>query len=162
MPFALVTIGLLLIVVGAKGTHKEFGREVASEFTGPNNFTWWIVSLGAVGSLGYVKQLRAFSTAFMALIVIAMVIANRGFFDQLTAALAKGPDAIKRSEGVSTNSQAESNALGLKELRGAIGDGNKATAEIHRSVTESNNAQIDKWWSAAKIGVKAWLGMPIP
>ena len=93
MPFALVFIGLLLIVSGAKDTYKQFGAELVEDFTGDGNFTWWIVSIGAVGSLGYVTRLQTFSRMFMALIIIAMLIANRGVFNQATAALQAGPEA---------------------------------------------------------------------
>ncbi len=87
MPFALVVIGLILIVTGARDTYKEFGTLVAGEFTGEKNFTYWVVAIGAIGMLGYSETLRPFSRAFLALILIAMVIANRGLFDQFTRAI---------------------------------------------------------------------------
>jgi len=95
MGFVLVTAGLLMIVTGAKGTYAQFGQQVASDFTGPGNFTYWIVSLGAVGALGYIESMRVFSRLFMALILIAMLLSNRGFFQKLTDALKSGPVAPK-------------------------------------------------------------------
>ena len=91
MPFALVTIGLIMIVTGAKDTYDAFGSQVVGDFTGPGNFTYWIASLGAVGAVGYVPEFRGFSRAFMALIIIAMVIRNGGFFDKFKSALSSGP-----------------------------------------------------------------------
>lgn len=91
MPFALVLIGLVLIVTGSKDTYRELGAELVSDFTGDNNFTYWIASVGAVGSLGYVPQLRTFSRLFMTLIILAMLISNRGFFAKLSEALNSGP-----------------------------------------------------------------------
>jgi len=93
MPFALVIIGLIMIVTGARNTHVAFGRQVQSDFTGDNNFITWVVALGAVGSLGYVDKLRQFSHYFMALIILGMVLSNRGFFAQFAAALKSGPVA---------------------------------------------------------------------
>lgn len=87
MPFALVTIGLLMIVTGAKGTQDELGSQLLKDFTGEGNFLYWIVAIGAIGSLGYIKPIEPFSRAFMALVVIAMVIRNGGFFDKFTQAL---------------------------------------------------------------------------
>lgn len=91
MPFALVFIGILLIVTGAKNTYKEFGAELIEDFTGEGNFTWWIVSIGAIGALGYIKELQSFSRLFLVLIVTAMLISNRGVFAKLTGALQSGP-----------------------------------------------------------------------
>lgn len=91
MPFALVFIGLLLIVTGAKNTYREFGAELTEDFTGDGNFTWWIVSLGSIGALGYIKELQTFSRLFMTLIIVAMLLSNRGVFAQLTGALQSGP-----------------------------------------------------------------------
>lgn len=93
MPFALVVIGLLLVVTGARGTQKEFGDLLYKDFTGPGNFTYWLVSLGAIGALGYIDELRTFSRLFMALIIIAMIVKNQGLFDKFTQALQQGPQA---------------------------------------------------------------------
>lgn len=104
MPFALVVIGLIMIVTGAKNTHRDFGRLITGDFTGPGNFTYWLAALGAVGALGYAEQLRAFSRLFMALIIVAMILANGGFFTRLQAALATGPIAPPRPEPAPRNS----------------------------------------------------------
>jgi len=93
MPFALVIIGLIMIVTGARNTHVAFAKQVQSDFTGQNNFLTWVVALGAVGSLGYVDKLRQLSHYFMALIIIGMLLSNRGFFAQFSKALATGPVA---------------------------------------------------------------------
>lgn len=91
MPFALVFIGLVLIVTGAKDTYQQLGKELTGDFTGTNNFTYWLASMGAVGAVGYVDALRPVSRLFLALILIAMVLRNGGVFQNLQAALAAGP-----------------------------------------------------------------------
>lgn len=93
MAFVLVIAGILMVVTGAKGTYAQFGQQVASDFTGPGNFTYWVVAIGAVGSVGYIEALRGFSRMFMALILIAMVLSNKGFFAKFTDALKTGPVA---------------------------------------------------------------------
>jgi hypothetical protein len=100
MPFALVLIGLVMIVSAAKDTHRAFGAQLLKDFTGPGNFLYWIAAIGAVGALGYIEQLRVFSRYFMALILVAMLLANKGFFGQLQEALAKGPVAPERGPGI--------------------------------------------------------------
>lgn len=90
MPFALVFIGLLLIVVGFQNTYQEFGKTVSGDFTGPGNFIYWIIALGVIGALGYAKPLQGFSRVFMGLIILSMMLANKGFFAQFQNAVASG------------------------------------------------------------------------
>lgn len=87
MPFALTIIGLLLVVTGFQNTHAQLGKQITSDFTGKNNFIYWIAALGAVGALGYVKELEPFSRAFLVLILIGIFLSNKGFFSQFNAAL---------------------------------------------------------------------------
>lgn len=87
MPFALVFIGLIMIVAGARDTHAALGKELIEDFTGPGNFLYWFAAIGALGALGAIPQFRGFSRWFMALVIIAMVIRNGGFFDKLSEAL---------------------------------------------------------------------------
>lgn len=110
MAFVLVVSGLLMIVTGAKGTYAAFGSQLAGDFTGPGNFTYWIAAIGAVGAVGYVDALRTISRLFLALILIAMVLANKGFFDQLTAALKAGPTAPAAGTGTPATVSASSSA----------------------------------------------------
>jgi hypothetical protein len=118
VPFALITAGLIMIVVGAKGTHREFGAQLASDFVGPRNFTYWLAAIGAVGALGYIEALRTLSHAFMALIIIAIFLSNEGFFAKFQEALNRGPQAIKRGSTGSaiaapkTLEQAQQGAMG--------------------------------------------------
>lgn len=88
MPFALITIGLLLVIVGVQGTQQQFGQQLYKDFSGPGNFVYWIIALGVVGSLGYIPSLKSFSRWFMALIIVAMFLANDksgnvGFFQRI-------------------------------------------------------------------------------
>lgn len=87
MPFALALIGLLLVVTGFQNTHKQLGSQIASEFSGSNNFIYWVAALGAVGALGYIKPLEPFSRAFLVLIIVSIFLANKGFFTQFNNAL---------------------------------------------------------------------------
>lgn len=106
MGFVLLIVGLLMIVTGARGTYAQFGSQLASDFTGQGNFTWWIVSVGAVGSIGYIDALRTFSRLFLTLILAAFLLSNRGFFANLTAALQHGPTPPKAVGSGQTNVQA--------------------------------------------------------
>lgn len=93
MAFVFTIVGLIAILTGVRGTYAAFGNQVAGDFTGDHNFTYWVVAIIAVGLLGYVDALRTVSRLFLTLILIVMVIANQGFFAKLTAALKQGPVA---------------------------------------------------------------------
>lgn len=94
MPYLLVIIGTILLVTGAKNTYLQFGAQLRSDLTGPNNFLMYAAALGIVGAAGYVEPLRKFSHYFMALILISLVLANRGFFAKFSEAWNAGPEAI--------------------------------------------------------------------
>lgn len=93
MGFILTIGGLLLIVTGARGTYQQFGSLVAGEFTGKNNFLYFAGAIGAIGAIGYIDALRTFSRLFLAMIIIGIVVSNKGFFANLQAAIAAGPKA---------------------------------------------------------------------
>jgi len=82
MPFILVSIGILMVVVGYRGTEKDFLALLKGDFTGQGNFFYWIVSLFVVGAVGYIPRLKPISNAFLVLILLMLVISNKGFFAQ--------------------------------------------------------------------------------
>lgn len=106
MGFALVIAGLLMIVTGGRGTYAQFASQVSKDFTGPpgQNFTYWLVALGAVGAVGYIEPLRTVSRLFMVLIIIGIFLSNKGFFAQFQKALAQGPQAPQAPAETSSNS----------------------------------------------------------
>lgn len=93
MPFALVIIGLILIVSGAKDTYRQLGAELQSDFTGPGNFTYWLAAIFLIGAVGYVEKLRPVSNLFLVLLILVIVIKNGGLFDRLNDFLSQGPVA---------------------------------------------------------------------
>lgn len=90
MPFALVTIGLILIVTGVKDTYKQLGAQIVTDFTGSGNFIYWVVSIFIIGALGYIPAFEKFSRWLLALVIVVLVLNNRGFFAQFTSALQSG------------------------------------------------------------------------
>lgn len=93
MPFALVLIGILLVVVGFQDTYKQLGTQVQKDFTGPGNFVYWIISIGVIGALGYVKELQTFSRITLGLIILVLFLSNKGFFNQFNSAIQSGSTA---------------------------------------------------------------------
>lgn len=109
MPFALIFIGVLTIVVGARGTYAQFGQLLASEFTGTNNFVYWFLAIFGVGALGYVDSLRTISRLLLVMVLLVLILANKGFFNQFKTALQQGP---KTPNALPQQSSAPSNPAG--------------------------------------------------
>jgi hypothetical protein len=78
---------LLLVVSGVRGTHEELFALVKGDLTGQNSFIWWLVAVGIIGALGYIPAMRGVSHAFLALILVVLVLSNRGVFEQFTRAI---------------------------------------------------------------------------
>lgn len=106
MPLVLVILGLLLFFAGFKGTHKQLFEVFGNTFTGPPPFLAWVTAIGAVGSLGYIDDFRALSRTFIVLIIVAMVLSNRGFAARLQEAL----DAASKGGAPKSTGQPESRA----------------------------------------------------
>lgn len=95
MPLLLFLAGLTLVVTGVKGTVQHLGQLIGADFTGRNNFAGWIFAIGIAGGLGYIPQLRTVSTAFLVLIMLAILIrkqddgssTGRKFFNGLREAM---------------------------------------------------------------------------
>jgi len=98
MPFALTFLGLMLIITGFQDTYKQAGSLVRSDFSGPNNFLFWLVAILIVGSLGYIKGLETFSKTFMALLLIGIVVTqyknNNNIFNVVANLLSGSTGAV--------------------------------------------------------------------
>jgi hypothetical protein len=99
MPFALIFIGLLMVVSGARDTHADLGSELITDIGGKGGFGTRLLAIGAVGSLGYMGgDWRKFSIYFMVLVLVALLLsADKGFFAQLSAARVAGPATVTAS-----------------------------------------------------------------
>jgi hypothetical protein len=90
MSFPLLFTGVLLLAAGIRGTQNDLFALVKRDFTGPANFFYWLLVIGAIGAIGYIRPLRPLSRGFLVLlvVVIALTRANPnlpggGFFAQL-------------------------------------------------------------------------------
>lgn len=87
MPFAIILIGILLISSGARNRAAQLGGLLAGDFSGSDNFFYWVGAVGAVGAVGYYGPLRAVSRLFLFLLLLSMMLSNQGFFAQLISAI---------------------------------------------------------------------------
>lgn len=89
MPFFLVTLGVILVAVGANNTYAQFLAQLKADAL---PFSGYVIAIGGVGALGYIDKLRELSHYIMALIIISLILSNKGFFNTFTSAI-KNPVA---------------------------------------------------------------------
>jgi len=94
MPFALLLVGLVLLISGVKNTQDTLFATVKGDFQGQDNFIYWFVAIIIIGAIGYIPKLKPISTAFLALVIVVLFLKKGnasglggGFFAQATAAL---------------------------------------------------------------------------
>jgi hypothetical protein len=87
MPFALIITGLVLLIAGVKGTQNQLYTLVKGDLTGSNNYIFWMLSILVIGALGYVPKLQPLSRIFLVLIVVTLLIHEKGFFAQFQSAV---------------------------------------------------------------------------
>jgi hypothetical protein len=132
MPFALVLIGIILIVTGFQNTYQAFGKQVQGDFSGPGNFFYWLTSIAVIGGIGYIPKLETFSRLFMFLLLLTMIIGlykkNPAFFSQFSQQISSGstetvnPIGAPVASGSSASGAASGNSGGSSSGSSIIGD----------------------------------------
>ena len=136
-----------MIVTGARNTYADFGKQVATDFTGDGaqaGFVWWIVALGAVGAVGYIKELQTLSRTFLALIMVSFILKNGSVFQELDAAIKAGPTQAKPASDSLTSGGSTQSAVLSSETSAANSDVNAVTNAISAGAARagaSNAAQ---------------------
>lgn len=94
MPFALLIIGAMLLISSVKGTTDDLFALVVDDFTGPQNFIYWMVAILLIGAVGYIPKLKPISVSLLGLVVLVLFVArgdptkaSGGFFEKFTAGL---------------------------------------------------------------------------
>src|SRR5215469_15320233 len=90
MPFALLIVGVTLVVAAIQNTSSDLFTLVKGDFTGRNNYTYWMASILLIGALGYIKPMQPLSRVFLALLVVVLIVSHGGLFDKLNAQLFGG------------------------------------------------------------------------
>ena len=80
MPLLLLALGLIFLASAVRGTTKDLFALLQGDFVGPQNFLIWTGAIVGVGALGYIKQIRPIANALLGLILVSIVLANRGVF----------------------------------------------------------------------------------
>lgn len=90
MPIFILLVGIILVAAGINNKIPDLVELVKSDFTKEGDippFQIWIVAIFVAGSLGYIKAFKGVANAFLVLIMITLIISNRGFFDKFMSAL---------------------------------------------------------------------------
>ena len=144
MPFVLMFIGLLLTVVAVRDNQSALYDQLAKDFTGPGNFTVWIVAIVAIGSLGYVKTLKTPVDLLLGLMLIGFIASNASGFTNLLPGIQNAFSSI--SGGSSTGSPQTGAAIlpSVAAPSGGQSSTGSTAQDILNSVTGSDQSLIQK------------------
>lgn len=88
MPIVFGVIGIVLIVAGIRdtvtGSNPNIVTLIKGDLTGEPNYIEWMIAIFILGALGYIPSLRTLSRLFMTLVVIGLILSNKGFFAKFT------------------------------------------------------------------------------
>lgn len=88
MPFVLLIAGLALLISGVNNTQGDLYNLVKGDFFGSQkNFIFWFVAIFVIGALGNIKAIKPLSDIFLALVIVVLFLANKGFFAQFSQAI---------------------------------------------------------------------------
>lgn len=87
MPLVFLIVGVAFIVAAIRGQQAQLFALLKADFTGSNSFGVWLLALFLVGAIGYADELKPVSNALLTLVILGMLLSNRGFiakFQQAT------------------------------------------------------------------------------
>lgn len=91
MPFALVFVGLVLIVTAIRGTQSNlwnlFYGDITGAGTSGKGFVVWLAAILSIGWLGYYKPLQTPSRLLLGLVILGIFISNQGVLTKMSQAV---------------------------------------------------------------------------
>lgn len=87
MPVLFITVGLVMFISSLRGTQNDLITLVKSDFSGHNNFIYFVAALFIIGSLGYIPMLKTASRYLLGLVIIVIILKNGGVWNQFVNAL---------------------------------------------------------------------------
>jgi len=91
MPLVFIATGALLIISALKGSPSDLAALIKYDFwqRQPHGYVYWFVSILVLGSLGYIPSLKNLSKMFLVLVLVVLLLENKGFFSQLQSFINK-------------------------------------------------------------------------
>lgn len=94
MAFTFLIAGAILLIASIRNTQGDLYTLVAQDFTGSDNFIFWMVSILLIGAVGYIPKLKPVSVGFLTLVILVLFLTKGnpqgtggGFFAQAIKAL---------------------------------------------------------------------------
>lgn len=122
MSFTLLIIGAVLLIAAVKNTQGSLFTLVQGDFTGPNNFVYWTLSILLIGAIGYIPKLKPFSVAFLILVILVLILTkgnpnstSGGFFQKFFQQIGSTTTA---KTGAATATVTQPAVTGLSQLVG--------------------------------------------
>jgi hypothetical protein len=98
VPLAFLAIGAILVIVAIRGTHANLGALLVEDFTGSGSggrgFLVWLAAIATVGALGFVPGMKVPARLLLALVILGLLISNKGVFAALADAVQQGPQPV--------------------------------------------------------------------
>lgn len=143
MPIALIIIGVVIAVAAWRNTYDQLANLVVADFTGQGNFLVWIGAIIGIGLIGYIPKMQGVSRAFLALVLIAIFLSNKGVFANFQAALS----GASKQQTAATPQPQFKEALPIKVTGGASGGGG-----LLGSITGAANSITGAASAASSLG----------
>lgn len=155
MPFALIAIGLLLVIAAYNNTQGVLSSQLQKDFSGKTGFIYWIAAIIILGAVGYIKPMQTVSRAMLALVLVMIFLTREGFMQKLNAAL---------GGGAGTGADGETTTTPLPEAD-APPPGSKSTTESSEDaiLNPENQRQINASnWGSNASGAPVSDGLVLP
>lgn len=94
MPLALAIIGIALLVSAIRGTQGDLFSLLSQDVLG---WAKWAAAIVAVGALGYIPHFEGPSRVLLALVLIVLVVANKGLFTKLAEQISAPASGTSKS-----------------------------------------------------------------
>jgi len=126
MPFFLLIVGVVFLVSAAKGTQQNLFSLLKGDFSGPDNYFYWLVSILVVGAFGYIPKFKPVSDMFLVLIVLSLVLTRgkAGLFQKASAVLnstaSTAPTTSQINTGLAATGATSSLAATQTSLQGMV------------------------------------------
>lgn len=83
-------VGLMLVISGIRGTNKDLVEVLRDDFTGPNNFVFWVLAMAILAALGSVKSIRPVTQGFLVLVIIVIFLRNDNLITKFVTQIRNG------------------------------------------------------------------------
>ena len=87
MPFIVLFCGVVLILTGLRGTTGQLGTLLKGDLATKNGFGTWLLAFFLVGAIGFVPRFKLLSNALQTLLIVVILLSNKGFFAALQQAV---------------------------------------------------------------------------